>query len=188
MIVPAVFVFMGRDGMSAGPGLMFVSLPKVFAEMGKLGGVIGVVFFLMVIFAAITSSVSILEAIVASIMDKFKISRAKSTTIVLVYALIFGTIVCLGYNKFYFELTLPNGAVAQILDVFDYVSNNILMPLVALITCILIGYFAKPKTIIDEVTKNGEKFGRKTIYTVMIKFVAPVFLFILLLQSINIFK
>ena len=188
MIVPAVFVFMGRDGMSAGPGLMFVSLPKVFAEMGKLGGFIGVVFFLMVIFAAITSSVSILEAIVASIMDKFKISRAKSTTIVLVYALIFGTIVCLGYNKFYFELTLPNGAVAQILDVFDYVSNNILMPLVALITCILIGYFAKPKTIIDEVTKNGEKFGRKTIYTVMIKFVAPVFLFILLLQSINIFK
>lgn len=78
MIVPAVFVFMGRDGMSAGPGLMFVSLPKVFEDMGKIGSVIGVLFFLMVIFAAVTSSVSIMEAIVSSIMDKFNISRKKA--------------------------------------------------------------------------------------------------------------
>lgn len=188
MIVPAVFVFMGKEGMSAGPGLMFVSLPKVFENMGSIGTVIGILFFLMVLFAAITSSVSIMEAIVSSIMDRFKLSRKKSAVIVLVYALVFGTIVCLGYNKFYFELKLPNGSIGQILDVFDYLSNNILMPLLALFTCILIGWVAKPKTIIDEVTKNGEKFGRKFIYTATIKFIAPILLFVLLLQATGIIK
>lgn len=187
MIVPAVFVFMGREGMSGGPGLMFVSLPKVFSNMGKIGSIIGILFFLMVIFAAITSSVSIMEAIVSSIMDRFKISRKKSTVIVLIYALVFGIIVCLGYNLFYFKLKLPNGSVGQVLDVFDYFSNNILMPLVAVITCILIGWIAKPKTIIDEVTKNGEKFSRRIIYVVMIKFVVPILIFALLMQAVGIF-
>lgn len=187
MIVPAVFVFMGREGMSQGPGLMFISLPKVFAQMGKIGTAIGILFFLMVIFAAVTSSVSIMEAIVSSIMDRFGLSRKKSALIVLVYGLVLGAVICLGYNLFYFELKLPNGATAQILDLFDYISNNILMPLVALLTCILIGWIAKPKTVIDEVTKNGEKFGRKVIYNVMIKFVAPIMLFILLLQAVNVF-
>lgn len=187
MIVPAVFVFMGRDGMSAGPGLMFVSLPKVFENMGVVGHVIGVLFFLMVAFAAITSSVSVMEAIVSSLMDRFSWSRKKSATIVLIYAIVFGVIVCLGYNQFYFELKLLNGAVGQILDVMDYLSNNILMPFVALVTCILIGWIVKPKTVIDEVTANGEKFGRKGIYTAVIKFVAPVLLFILLLQAVGVF-
>ena len=187
MIVPAVFVFMGRDGMSAGPGLMFVSLPKVFEHMGVIGNVIGVLFFLMVAFAAITSSVSVMEAIVSSLMDRFSWSRKKSATIVLIYAIVFGVIVCLGYNQFYFELKLLNGAVGQILDVMDYLSNNILMPFVALVTCILIGWIVKPKTVIDEVTANGEKFGRKVIYTAVIKFVAPVLLFILLLQAVGVF-
>lgn len=187
MIVPAVFVFMGKEGMSAGPGLMFVSLPKVFADMGKTGTVIGILFFLMVIFAAVTSCVSIMEAIVSSIMDRYNCSRKKSTIIVTAYALIIGIVVCLGYNLFYFELKLPNGSVGQILDIFDYLSNNILMPLVALFTCILIGWVAKPKTIIDEVTKNGEKFSRKTIYIVMMKFVVPILIFVLLFQAVGIF-
>lgn len=187
MIVPSVFVFMGRDGMSAGPGLMFVSLPKIFDAMGKIGGIIGFLFFLMVVFAAVTSSVSVMEAIVSSIMDRFHFSRKKSTVIVLIYTIIFGIIVCLGYNLFYFELKLPNGSTGQILDVFDYISNNILMPLVALLTCVLIGWIAKPKTVIDEVTKNGEKFTRKTIYIIMMKFVVPILIFILLLQAVGIF-
>ena len=187
MIVPAVFVFMGTEGMSAGPGLMFDSLPKVFQAMGKAGTVVGVLFFLMVIFAAVSSSVSIMEAIVASIMDKFKLSRKKSAVLVTVYSVVLGIIVCLGYNVFYFELKLPTGAVGQILDIFDYVSNNILMPVVAILTCILIGWVAKPKTVIDEVTKNGEKFGRKYIYIGMVKVVAPVLLAILLLQALGAF-
>ncbi|MDD6728475.1 MAG: sodium-dependent transporter [Eubacteriales bacterium] len=187
MIVPSVFVFMGKDGMSAGPGLMFVSLPKVFDNMGTVGQIIGTLFFLMVIFAAVTSSVSVMEAIVSSIMDRFKFSRKKSAVITLVYAIIVGVVVCLGYNKFYFELPLPNGSTGQILDVLDYFSNSILMPLVAFITCIMVGYFVKPKTIVDEVTKNGEKFTRKVIYNSMIKVIAPFLLFVLLLQAVGVF-
>lgn len=78
MIVPAVFVFAGTEGMSAGPGLMFISLPKVFNQMGKIGIAVGILFFLMVIFAAVSSSVSVMEAIVASIMDKFKLDRKRA--------------------------------------------------------------------------------------------------------------
>ena len=187
MIIPAVFTFMGLEGMSAGPGLMFVSLPKVFEAMGKAGGFIGILFFLMVIFAAVTSAVSVMEAIVSSIMDKFHYSRRKSTTIVTVYSLIFGLIVCLGYNKIYFEFELPNGTVGQVLDIMDYLSNNIFMPLVALCTCILIGWVAKPETVIDEVTIGGYKFGRKGLYIAMIKYIAPILLFVLLVQSFGIF-
>ncbi len=187
MIIPAVFTFMGLEGMSAGPGLMFVSLPKVFQAMGKAGGFIGILFFLMVIFAAVTSAVSVMEAIVSSIMDKFHYSRRKSTTIVTIYSLIFGLIVCLGYNKIYFEFELPNGTVGQVLDIMDYLSNNIFMPLVALCTCILIGWVAKPETVIDEVTIGGYKFGRKTLYIAMIRYIAPVLLFVLLIQSFGIF-
>lgn len=188
MIVPAVYVFMGAEGMTKGPGLMFVALPKVFDSMGKVGTLIGILFFIMVLFAAITSSVSIMEAIVSSFMDRFNMSRKKAGIIVLVYALIGGTIVCLGYNKLFFNITLPNGAEAQILDVLDYISNNIFMPFVALATCILFGWVSKPKTIIDEVTKNGEKFNRKMIYTVTLKFIAPLLLVVLLLQAFNIIK
>lgn len=187
MIIPAVVTFMGEEGMSAGPGLMFVSLPKVFRAMGKTGNIIGILFFLMVTFAAVTSSVSVMEAIVSSIMDKFHYSRKKSVVLVTLYALIGGIVVCLGYNVLYFELHLPNGTVGQILDVMDYISNNCMMPLVALLTCILVGWVVKPKVIIDEVTQGKYKFQRKGLYIVMIKFIAPVLLFILLLQSFGLF-
>ncbi|MBP3326543.1 MAG: sodium-dependent transporter [Coprococcus sp.] len=185
MIVPAVFVFMGKEGMAQGPGLMFVSLPKIFDAMGSMGVVIGIVFFLMVSFAAITSSVSVMEAIVSGIMDKFKLGRKMSVVIITLYALIAGIVVCLGYNKLYFEVKLPNGSTGQILDIMDYISNNCLMPLVALLTCILIGWVVKPKTVIDEVTEGGYKFGRKTLYVIMIKFVTPILLLILLLRSVG---
>ena len=184
MIIPAVYAFMGVEGMSGGPGLMFISLPKVFHEMGKLGVVIGILFFVMVTFAAVTSSVSVMEAIVSGLMDKWKISRRKSAILTTVYAVVMGLVVCLGYNVFYFELKLPNGAVAQILDLMDYISNSVLMPIVALVTCILIGWVVKPKVITDEVKKGGYKFGREFIYKAMIKFIAPILLFILLLQSV----
>lgn len=188
MIVPAVYVFMGKDGMSGGPGLMFVSLPKVFGSMGKIGNFIGLLFFVMVSFAALTSSVSVMEAIVSSMMDKFKISRNKGTIIVTIYALIVGIIVCMGYNHLYFEVKLPNGVTGQILDIMDYISNNCLMPLVALLTCILVGWVVKPKVIIDEVTEGGYRFGRRRLYIIMMKFIAPILLIILLLQSIGILR
>ena len=189
MIIPAVFVFLGEEGMqNSGPGLMFIALTKVFAQMGAAGNIIGCLFFFMVLLAALTSSMSVLETVVASLMDSFGWSRSKATVLESVTALVIGVIICLGYNVFYFEMPLPNGATAQILDIMDYVSNNILMPVVAIGTCVLIGWIVKPKTVIDEVTKNGEKFGRKHLYIAMIKFVAPILLFILLLGSFGIVK
>lgn len=186
MIVPAVFVFSGTEGMSAGPSLMFKSLPQTFQDMGKFGTVIGILFFFMVLFAALTSSVSIMEAVVASLMDKFKWSRKKSTLLTGIYALIVGIIVCLGYNLLYFEVTLPNGAVAQVLDVLDYISNNILMPIIAFGTCILIGWVVKPKYIEEEITLNGNKFSRKNLYIVMTKYITPILLAFLFLQALGI--
>lgn len=183
MIIPAVFVFSGNEGMTAGPSLMFISLPKVFNQMGSIGQVVGTLFFAMVFFAAVTSAMSILEAVVSSLMDAFGWSRKKATLIESLVALVVGLVVCFGYNIFYFDYELPNGSVGQILDILDYVSNNILMPFVAIATCILVGWVLKPKFVIDEATKNGEKFGRKGLYIVMIKFVAPLFLLILLIMS-----
>lgn len=189
MIIPAVFAFGGKEAMNAnGPGLMFITLPKVFDEMGKLGSVIGCMFFLMVLFAAVTSAVSIMEAVVSSFMDKFGISRLKAVIIELVIAAAAALVVCLGYNKLYFELKLPTGSTAQILDIMDYVSNNILMPIIAIATCILIGWIAKPKTVIDEVERNGHKMGRKKLYIVMIKYIVPIILFVLFLTSVGIIK
>ncbi|MDE5873189.1 MAG: sodium-dependent transporter, partial [Lachnospiraceae bacterium] len=188
MIIPAVYIFMGTEGMSSGPSLMFISLPKVFEAMGTSGNVIGCVFFAMVLFAAITSAVSVMEAVVSSIMDKFHTSRNKAGILEGIVALIGGIIVCLGYNKLSFEVKLPNGAGANILDIMDYVSNNCLMPVVAFLTCILIGWVLKPKTVIDEVEKNGNKMGRKKLYVIMLKYVAPIFLILLLLQTLGILK
>ena len=186
-LIPAVFVFMGRDGMTAsGPSLMFVSLPKVFDSMGFAGNVIGAIFFAMVFFAALTSAVSIMEAIVSSFMDEFKLNRNKATAIETVIGIAVAVIVCLGYNKLLFDIKLPNGVHAQVLDIMDYVSNNVLMPIVSIGTCILIGWILKPKTVIDEVEKTGIKMGRKWLYTVMVKWVAPILLFLLLLKSLGI--
>ncbi len=188
MIVPAVYTFMGTEGMSAGPSLMFISLPKVFEAMGAVGTVVGVAFFVMVAFAALTSSVSVMEAVVSSVIDKWHVSRSKATFSVGAYALIAGVIVCLGYNLLYFELRLPNDSVGQILDVMDYISNYVLMPVVALASCVMVGWVLGPKSIIDEVTRNGERFGREKLYVAMIKIVAPVLLLFLLLQSLGVVK
>ena len=191
MIIPAVYTFMGREGMSAsGPALMFAALPKVFGEMGTLlGTVVGILFFLTVAFAALTSSVSIMEAITSCAMDYFGWERKKATLLVALSGLIMGIIVCLGYNTLYFEAVLPNtpaGKNAQILDILDYISNYVLMPVVSIATCVFIGWVTKPKTIIDEVRRNGEPFGREKLYVVMVKYITPVLLALLLLQALGI--
>ena len=187
MIIPAVYVFLGEEGLTkAGPGLLFEAMPKIFAQMGVAGNIFGAIFFIMVLFAALTSCISIMEAICSGMIDK-GMSRKKATVTEGIIALVLSTVVCLGYNVFYFEFKLPNGAVGQILDIMDYLANNILMPLLAIGTCILIGWVLKPKSIIDEATKNGEKFSRKWLYTVMIKFVAPALLVVLLLGSLGVY-
>ena len=163
-------------------------LPKVFAAMGTVGTVVGIVFFITVTFAALTSSISILEAVVSCAMDKLGMSRKWATVAATALALVMGLAVCLGYNVLYFELPLPNGTVGQVLDVLDYLSNFLLMPVVAIATCLLIGWVVRPKTVIEEVTQGGVRFGRRWLYVVMIKFVTPVLLLLLLLQSLGLLR
>ena len=188
MIIPAVFVFQGYDGMSnQGAGLMFNSLPQVFEKMGFAGNIVGPVFFIMVFFAALTSCVSIMETLVASCMEKFNKSRkVVSIVLALIYA-VAAVVICMGYNVFYFEFKLPNGTVAQLLDVMDYISNYLLMPIVSMLTCVLIGWVMKPEYLIDEVKKGGSSFKRATLYKVMIKYIAPVMLLVLFLNALGIF-
>lgn len=191
MIIPAVYVFMGRDGLAkSGPGLMFMAIPKVFEEMGSVGSVVGIIFFIMVFLAAITSSISILEAIVSGLIDRFGMKRSVATVVETLIAAVLGWVVCGGYNgTFDVNVILPTSeAPQQILDIFDYASNNVLMPIVAIMTAVLIGWIIKPKSIIDEATKNGEKFGRRGLYIVMIKFVVPILLILLLLRSSGLVK
>ena len=103
-----------------------------------------------------------------------------------VSSLITAVAICLGYNVFYFELPLPNGSTAQLLDAMDYISNSFLMPFISLLTSILIGWVVGPRWIIDEVEKNGERFGRARLYSVMMRYVVPVVMLILFLTSTGI--
>lgn len=189
MIILPVYVFLGKEAMSAsGPSLLFVSMPKVFNAMGTIGHVVGAAFFLMVFFAALTSSISIMEAVISSLMEAFSWSREKATVIEGLVALAIGVLVCFGYNVLYFEMPLPNGATGQILDLFDFFSNNIFMPVVAIATCLLIGWGVNPGVVIEEMTKNGEPFRFKGVYSVMIRYIVPFLLLVLFLQSVGILK
>lgn len=186
MIIPAVYVFFGTEGMTSGPSLMFISLPKVFEAMGSAGNIIGCVFFIMVLFAALSSSISIMETLVANFMDIFHSSRKKTSLVIGIIFAVASAVICMGYNIFYFELTLPNGATAQLLDLMDYISNSFLMPFISLLTCILVGWVIKPKWICEEMEASGDKFTRKKLYVFMIRYVTPVMMTILFLQSAGI--
>ncbi len=181
MIVPAVFAFSGGDpaAINAGPGLMFQTLPQVFEFMTG-GNVIGLVFFLLVFLAALTSSISLMETIVSVVMEKFKVKRIPACLIVIAFSLAMGMLSVLGFGVW--SGVKPFGK-SDILTFFDFLSNNIMMPVVALITCILIGYVAKTKYVEDEVQLNSE-FKSKKMYRIMIKYVAPVFMVVIFLSSV----
>ena len=183
MIIPAVYVFSGLDGMSAGPGLMFVSLPKVFFSMEFAGRLIGIVFFVLAGFAALTSCISVLESIAANCMELFHAKRKITTKVLSVIYLIATAVIALGYSIFYVEVKLPNGSIGQLLDIMDYISNSFLMPFISLLSSILIGWIMKPKWIAEEMELNGSKFGRKKLYNIMICYIMPVIMTILFLQS-----
>ena len=178
MIVPSVVNYSGIEGLNKGPGLMFVTLPKVFNDMGAIGNVVGAVFFLLVLFAALTSSISLMETVVSIIQDKFHIGRKATCTIVLIGSFLIGVPSALGFGVW--SGITPLGM--DILTFFDFVTNSVLMPIVAILICILVGYVMKPKEIIDEVSLTG-KFKLAKLFKVMI-YVAPVLLLIILVFAI----
>lgn len=183
MIIPAIYVFTGTEGMASGPSLMFVSLPKVFSSMGIAGILVGIAFFVMILFAALTSCVSIMETLVATCMKLFHASRRKTSLVIAVIAAASAVVICLGYNVLYFELPLPNGSVGQLLDVVDYISNSFLMPLICLLTCIFVGWVIKPKWIAEEMEIGSAGFRRKKLYSFMSRYAVPVIMVVLFFQS-----
>ena len=154
--------------------------------MGRAGTAVGFVFFVMVLFAALTSCVSIMETLVSTCMQIFHAGRKKISLIISILSAAAAVVVTLGYNVFYFEATLPNtpaGSSAQLLDVMDYVSNSFLMPLIALLTAVFVGWVIKPQWIIDEMEVGGIRFRKRRLYSVMVRFVVPVIMAVLFLQS-----
>ena len=186
MIIPAVYVFSGTEGMSAGPSLMFISLPKVFSAMGKAGIVVGLAFFVSAIFATLTSCISVLESIVANCMEIFHTGREKTVRVLTLIYLTASAVIALGYSVFYLEVPLPNGSVGQLLDIMDYISNSVMMPFIALLSTILVGWIVSPDYVIDEMERSGDRFSRKKLYRVMIRYVAPAMMLALFLQSTGI--
>lgn len=181
MIIPSVFVFSGgsEEALGKGPSLMFETLPKVFESL-KLGSVIGTVFFMLVLFAALTSSISILETDVSIVCDQLGWKRKTATLAVTVYVMITGSILSLGLGPLSFVRIMG----MRLLDFFDFLSNNVLMPIVAFLTCISIGYYIKPKVVYEEVEQN-EPFKEKRFYTFMLKWAAPFFLILILLFAVS---
>ena len=180
MIIPAVFSFSGGDesALGKGPSLMFETLPKVFDSMFG-GQVLGTLFFVLVLFAALTSSISLAETVVSTIQDKLKIDRRLICLIVLAGALLLGLPSALGYG-------LLGGVKIigmQFLDFFDFITNSILMPITAICTSIFVGYILKPKAIIDEIEVSAP-FKSKKLFTVVIKYIAPVCLVMILVSSV----
>lgn len=187
MIIPAVYAFSGGNeaAMGKGPGLMFITLPKIFDTMPG-GSIIGAVFFFMVLLAALTSSISLMETIASIVMDKLKLSRTKSCLLIIAFSLLLGTLSVLGYSVWDTFTILG----LQILDFFDFISNNIMMPIVAFITCLFVGFVLRPKVVIDEIElcdENGKPyhtFKSKRMFSVIIRYVAPICILLILVSSI----
>lgn len=177
MIIPAVFSF-GNGDVNQGPGLMFNTLPKVFDAMG-VSTIIGVLFFILVLFAALTSSISLMEAITASFCDRFGIGRTQSALITVAITILLGLPASLGYSVWSGFSIIG----MQILDFMDFLSNSVLMPICAFFTCIFVGWVIRPKTIAEEV-KFSSAFHREKLFHVMIKYICPVFMVIILVSSI----
>lgn len=181
MIVPAVFVFSGGDqaSLKAGPTLMFITLPKVFDSMAG-GHLIGTVFFVLVLFAALTSSISLMETVVSIFVDKTKKSRKFITVCVTVYTVLMAIPSSLGFG-IWSGFSIHG---MSILDFFDFISNSVLMPIVAFLTCVFVGFIVKPETITDEVESSTQKFKSKKLYIVLIKYVAPILVLLILISSV----
>ena len=181
MIIPAVFAFSGGDPehLKAGPSLMFVTMPKIFASMG-FGRFIGILFFTLVLFAALTSSIALTESAVSTLADEFKWSRVKCTTIMAAIMIFLGTLSCLGYGPlaFFTIIGMP------FLDFFDFLTNSVMMPIAALAICLLVTRCMGLERLEQEVEVDGHPFRRKMIFRVMIRYIAPIFVLIILLSSI----
>ena len=181
IIIPAVFAFSGGDpdALNKGPSLMFITLPNVFKTM-KGGQIVGAFFFFLVVLAALTSAISLLETIVSIICEKTKMNRVTGTLVCVAFVLVIGLTSVFGYSIWDKVLILGY----QILDFYDFISNNVVMPIVSLLTCILIGYFVKTKYVEEEVLYGEKKFSAKMLYKVMILAICPFCMLVILISNL----
>lgn len=181
MIIPAVFAFSGGDAASlqAGPSLMFITIPKVFESMG-LGRLVGIMFFLLVLCAAVTSSIALTESAVSTFQDELKWGRKKATVVVGVIMITLGSLSALGYGP----LAGVKIIGMQFLDFFDFLTNSVMMPIAAFTTCLLVSKVIGVKKIEEEVLHGEGTFRRKKIFNFMIKYLCPIFAAIILLSSV----
>lgn len=181
MIIPAVFAFSGGDATSlqAGPSLMFITIPKVFESMG-LGRVVGIMFFLLVLCAAVTSSIALTESAVSTFQDELKWGRKKATVVVGAIMIALGSLSALGYGP----LAGVKIIGMQFLDFFDFLTNSVMMPIAAFTTCLLVSKVIGVKKIEEEVLHGEGTFRRKKIFNFMIKYLCPIFAAIILLSSV----
>ena len=181
MIIPAVFAFSGGDpdALNAGPSLMFITIPKMFESMG-LSTVVGILFFTLVLFAALTSSIALTESAVSTFQDEFGWGRKKATFILGGIMLVLGSLSALGYGP----LACVKIIGMQFLDFFDFLTNSVMMPIAAFAICILVSKVIGLNKIEEEVLNGEGKFRRKKIFNFMIKYLCPIFATIILLSSI----
>lgn len=181
MIIPAVFAYAGGDqgALQSGPSLMFITIPKVLTSMHG-GNVVGVLFFALVLFAALTSAIALTECVVFTLEERLHWSRVKATTVAGLTSLALGSLSCLGYGP------LANFTILgkQILDFFDFLTNNLMMPIAALLTCLLVVRVIGIGKIVLEVEDGGMPFRRKKLFSFMIKWVCPAFIAVILLTSL----
>ena len=181
MIIPAVFAFSGGDANSlqAGPSLMFITIPKVFAGI-KMGSFIGILFFFLVLCAAVTSSIALTESAVSTFQDELGWGRKKSAAVITLIMLVLGTLSCMGYGP----LASVEILGMQMLDFFDFLTNSVMMPIAAIATCLLISRKMGVEKIEEEMTLENGKFRRKHIFNFMIKYLCPIFAAIILVSSV----
>ena len=181
MIIPAVFAFSGGDANSlqAGPSLMFITIPKVFAGI-KMGSFIGILFFFLVLCAAVTSSIALTESAVSTFQDELGWGRKKSATVITLIMLVLGTLSCMGYGP----LASVEILGMQMLDFFDFLTNSVMMPIAAIATCLLVSRKMGVEKIEEEMTLENGKFKRKHIFNFMIKYLCPIFAAIILVSSV----
>ena len=186
MIVPVVYMFAVKTGtsvkaaMEAGPGLIFIILPKVFATFGVASGWVGLAFFALVTFAALTSAISLFEACVSACCERLAIGRKTATAVVTALVCVLEAFPALGYGV-WGDVRLFG---LQFLDFLDFITNSVLMPVVAALTCVFIGWVVKPRAIIDEVESEGRCFRAKGLYVFMVKYFAPVFVIAILVSEV----
>ena len=181
MIIPAVFAFTGGnpETLQAGPSLMFITIPKVFASMG-MGSFVGILFFLLVLCAALTSSIALTESAVSTFQDELGWSRKKTTVIVTVIMLVLGSLSSLGYGP----LECVKIIGMQFLDFSDFLTNSVMMPIAAIATCLLVSRVMGVKMIEEEMAFGDGTFKRKKIFNFMIRYVCPIFAAIILISSV----